>query len=251
MMSSYSRISGDRLIFSKEKVSINDEYRVDQDVYYKDMIQRKIKKSEERIKEKEREAMIEIENNKQKIFNETYEKARKQGYEEGKKTALDEAEIIVRNEKEAIYNDLIEQAKEVYKRANDYYEELIRKETEIKEKFMEENKEEIVEIVFLMLKKIVNQSVEKDLINPLNVFELVKKEVQSQTKKVYIRIHPDTKKLVENEFNDQIDERMVFLVDIELQPLDFILETEMELIDLTIENQINNMKEYIRSVLNA
>ena len=93
-MSSYNRISGDRIVFSKDKVSMNDEYRVQQDIYYKDIVQRKIDESDVKIREKERETIQEIEQNKQRIFDETYEKAKKQGYEEGKQIAFEEASEI-------------------------------------------------------------------------------------------------------------------------------------------------------------
>lgn len=247
MMSSFNRIPGNRLKILEEKLSLNDEYAMETDAYFKDKKRLKMEAMELEVKNREEEAKRAIEEEKNRTLARLQEEAIRKGYEEGMERARAEAEAEVRSE----YEQQFKEAQAVLDEANLYYRQLVEEAEMHKNKFLEGNKEELLEVILLMIRKVIHQTVDEKLIDYAQIFDAVKKEAEGKNKKTFVRLHPRTKRMIEEEYKGAIDPRMEFLVDLELGPLDFIVETEAELIDLRIEKQIENMKKYLRGVLDA
>lgn len=238
MMSSSNRIPSGKIIRAKEKAVYDGEMLIGEDYYAKTKIEMLLQESKEKIKKMEEKALAEIEEMKKT----EKEKAFEIGYEDGKTKGKMEVEEEVRQEHQA----LLEESNEVYQKANDHLKEIIEKTEQLQNHYFEEKQEEVIDLVMLIVEEIVQDNVEK---NPKLVASLLKKNIEKipyHTKKIYVRIHPETEKMLEESGELYQDKRIEFLYDLQMKLGNFKLETDLEFIDVTIENQIEKMKQLLK-----
>lgn len=239
MMSSYNRIPKAAIKLSEKKIAFNDKYASDEDIYKKSSVEEYIEISKKKVREEEEKMLLEIENKKEMLIE--------RAQEEGRQRALSEAEQIVRQE----FQNVLEEANNVYEKANQHYQKMIEDTEIMKENFLLEKKEELIEFLTLTMSSMINQSVELDKIDIGKIYDRAIGQVKYDTKKIYVRVHPKTQDLLASYKNAQLDNRIEFLYDLSIEEADFIIETDREFIDFSIRTQLDEMKEYLRGVFNA
>jgi len=238
-MSSYKRIPKAIIKLSENKMAFNDEYKTDEESFKKTTVEEYIEESKRKVKKEEQRMLQEIEEKRETLI----ERAR----EEGRERALSEAEEILRKE----YTEILEEANDIYEKANAHYVKMMEESEIMKENFLHEKKEEIVDFLLFSVEKIINQAVELDKVEMEKLYDRAISQVKYDTKKIYVRVHPDTYTVLSNYKNAQMDKRIEFLFDLSVNKTDFIIETDREFIDLSIETQLDEMKDYLRGVFDA
>lgn len=238
-MSSYKRIpKGNIQIQKNPAIFVNGEVVEDEMKLQQTTLQQMQEASLQRIREKEEKIMNVLEERKEEIM--------KQGYEDGKKIAMEEAEEKLRTE----LNELFLAANQVYEEANQYRKHMIEKTDKDRDIFVEEKREEVMDTIYYVIERILNQKVNPEEIQAELILEDMLKQIDYENKTLYVRVHPTTKKNIEEYFSDTFGDRVEWLVDLNLEPLDFVVETEREFIDGTMQKKLEVLKEELRGVLN-
>lgn len=239
MMSSYKRIPKAAIKLSEQKVVFNDRYASEEELFKKTSIETYLQESKEKIKKEEEKMFQEIQENREMLIQ--------QGYEEGKEKAVLEAKEQLKQE----FDHILEQANQIYQQANHFYEQLIQEQENLKEQFLMEKKEELIDFILLATKKIIHQQLDAEQIDMEKIYEKAIHQVKYDTSKIFVRVHPETQEVLQQYKGVLMDKRIEFRYDLTLEKTDFILETEREFIDLSVQTQLNEMKEYLRSVIDA
>lgn len=234
----YKRIPKNIIKRSDERVSYENGKIMNEEMYKQTKVESYLREMNEKIKKKEEETLKEITENKEKILQQSYE----EGYGNGKETALNEALEIVRSE-QAIQ---IEKVNEEYEKANRHLKQILDETDNFKEHYLKEKKDEILELSIEIARKIIGREIEINSEAIQSIYNQSKAQIEYESKKIFVRMHPDSEKaLFENELL-KIDKRIEFLLDVTLKPGDFILETDRECVDATIETQLRELKSYLR-----
>jgi len=239
MMSSYKRIPKAAIKRSEQKVVFNDRYASEEELFKKTSIETYLSESKEKIEKEEKEMLATIEQQRQQLI--------KQGYEEGKEQAVSEAKEQLKQE----YEYILDQANQIYQQANAFYEQLIREQEQIKEQFLNEKKEELIEFIVHATKKVIHQQVEMEKVEFETIYDETIRQVKYDTSKIFVRVHPQTQEILQQYKGVLMDKRIEFRYDLTLEKTDFILETDREFIDGSVETKLHEMKEYLRSVIDA
>jgi len=238
-MSSYKRIPKAAIKRSEQKVVFNDRYASEEELFKKTSIETYLSESKEKIEKEEKEMLATIEQQRQQLI--------KQGYEEGKEQAVSEAKEQLKQE----YEYILDQANQIYQQANAFYEQLIREQEQIKEQFLNEKKEELIEFIVHATKKVIHQQVEMEKVEFETIYDETIRQVKYDTSKIFVRVHPQTQEILQQYKGVLMDKRIEFRYDLTLEKTDFILETDREFIDGSVETKLHEMKEYLRSVIDA
>lgn len=241
MMPSYNRIPKDKLVLSEKMVSVNDEMVLSEDVFEKTVVQKQIEDVKKRILDHEEETMRSIEENRDRIFSEAKEK----GYAEGLRTAIEEAKIELKIELQDEFN----RANDLLHQCNERLERTIAETESVRDHYMEKRKEELVDLALSMAKHIAISAASVDKKVVMEAYEASMSQIRYSSKDIFIRVHPDTEKLVLQFFGNDLPSRIHYLTDLSLSPLDFVLETDREFIDATLESKLKLVEEGVRRVL--
>lgn len=195
------------------------------------------------------EAILRVKQEEEKMLEELQqekERAIQKGYEEGYEIARKEAQERIEQE----IRELVIKANEIYEESNEYQKNLINNAEYLRNMYLQEKKEEIVDFILKIVEKIVHQKVELEEIKTEELLKETLKQINYDTKKIYIRLNPDTKEKLMANLPKNYDQRIEWLVDLNLEPADFLIETEREFIDATIQKELEELREYIRGVIN-
>ncbi|MGF7535619.1 FliH/SctL family protein [Bacillus mexicanus] len=182
------------------------------------------------------------------------EKITEDAYRSGREKAKEEAILEVRSDTEQSmrieWEERFSKIESLYEEANHYQKEIKQKIEEKKEKWLEENDRELLEIVMESVKKIlVKESLESSDEQVKGIIKEAIDQVNDKSKTIWIRVHPKVKEKIESQ--NWYERKIEWIADIKLNEFDVLVETESEWIDSTIQNKINNLKKIIEEwVLN-
>jgi flagellar biosynthesis/type III secretory pathway protein FliH len=236
-MSSYKRIPGNMVQKSKDELLYNGSSIMPEELYKKTNVQEYIEESKKRIKDEELKMMEEIALKREMLIN--------QAYEEGKEKARQEAIEQIREE----MKDALNKTKEIYDKANEYYQGIISQSEEKRDYFLEEKRSEIINFVVLLTKKLFEVEVEINDEKINDVYEKALAEIKYETKKIDIRIHPKTETVLKKHGKMFSDERIVWLKDTSIDYADIVIETDIEFIDKRIDYLLSEIKEFLKGVV--
>lgn len=236
MMSSYRRIPKESIKVSEQKIAMNDQFTSDEETFKRSTVEQYVEESKEKIKQEEEKMLKEIEEKRMALIQ--------QVKEEGKQQALLEAKEIVRQE----YEEKLQQANLILEQANQHYQQIIAETEQIKEHFLREKQEEIIDFFLLSIKKMIHQEMKMDKINMKKIYDETISQIKYDTKKIYVRVHPKTEELLSRYNHIQLDKRIEFLYDLTLNEVDLIVETEREFIDFSLETQLEELRLFLRGV---
>jgi len=238
-MSSFKRIPKDFVKHSDDTFHINDRFSSDAQTYKENSLEEEMSRSRQRIKEKEAEMLAEVEEKRQYLIQ--------QAYEQGKQTAVQEAKENLRQQ----YEDIFRQANAYYEKANAHYQQIIEQTELLREEELVQRKEELIDFSLHIAKHILHKEIEEKPENLEHLFLETLKLIKYETKKIKIQIHPDSIEYLQRMQNQQYSPYLVFLPNLNLEPFDIIIETEREKLDNSIETQLKEIKEMLRSAFNA
>jgi flagellar biosynthesis/type III secretory pathway protein FliH len=238
-MSSYKRIPKAAIKISEQKVVFNDRYASEEDLFKKTSIETYLEESKEKINEEERKMLEKIDEKKEELIQ--------KGYEQGKERAILEAKEQLQEE----FQDTLNQANEIYQEANKFYEKMLNEQEELKNQFLMEKKEELIDFILAVTEKIIHQQVNMEHLDIEKMYDESIHQIKYDTSKIFVRVHPETQERLQQYKSVLLDKRIEFRYDLTLEKTDFILETEREFIDLSVQTQLEEMKDYLRSVIDA
>lgn len=240
MSSSKRLIKKDELKKQQENIYMDEHNHGEASVFLGETFEKKKQKMEEELQQWKLEET-------QKI-NDQMETLVRQGYEQGKETAYAEVfdQVMAENEKRMReeYDAKVEEARRIYQTASNF---LIKTEQDIfqtKRKWVEQGEEELAEIIRLSVEKIIGRAVtiESDEIKKMLKETLSTSETKN--KNVWVRVHPETKAIIEGK--GLSEEQIELVPDPKLSMNDFVIETDSEWIDATIENKLKAFKKKIK-----
>lgn len=238
MMSSYNgKISAKNVRISEHSKAVNDKIFIEEEKFEEKFIEEKQKSITEKIKELEERMIKELEEKRESMIQ--------QGYEEGKRIAVHEAE---QNVKESLKN-IIEQANLIYNEANNYKKQVLEDIEHLREKTLRDEKDNIVHLSCEIASMIVKTKLSPNEFNLDGIYEEMAKQIQYDTKKIYIKVHPALREWVEKSDYINQDNRIVFIYDINLNVGDLFVETDKEYIDASVDEKIKEIEMKIRSVV--
>lgn len=237
MMSSYKRIPKSLVKKVDEEMHISDRYSGQGEVFARNVYEGELSKMMGEIHKKEQAMLEEIKVKKESLIQQAYA----EGFEKAKAEIREE--IRLENEK------AINEAKKIYMDANEYYKELVADSDRLKDHFLHEKKEEILDLSIRIAENITHQLVESNDNVLKEMFRMTVERIPYETKKLYVRLNPKTKELVKNLELLELDERIVLLPDISLKQTDFVVETEREFIDASMAEKLDKLRQSLRSVL--
>ena len=240
-MPSSNRIPRDKINLGQKTISVNDELMVTDDLFEKTMIQKQIDESQKRISEHETQSMQEIEEKQNLIF----EEAKAKGYEEGLRQAVDEAKAELRAE----LQEEFDRANEVLMECNDRLARVIAETEGIRNHYMEKRKDEIVDLVMALVSHVATSAANMDPSVMEEVFKNSVEQIQYSTHDLFIRVHPSTEEVVLKYYGEQLPSRVHIMPDLSLHPLDFIFETDRELIDATLQEKLKLIEDGVRGII--
>lgn len=187
-----------------------------------------------KIKEQEEKMLQEIEEKRESMLE--------QIRQEGKEMAIAEAKIELKKEVEHVF----EEANRWYAKGNQHLQLLNQEAENIKNHYLEEKKEEILQLSIEMARRIVQKEIELDhsLLN--GMYEEARNQIRYETRKIYVRLHPLSEEVLNQNETLKVDKRIEFLIDMTMQPGDFVLETDRECVDMSINMQLNQIKDCLR-----
>jgi flagellar assembly protein FliH len=240
-MSSFKKIiKKSEIAKSEKKIYLDDRNFEEEDIYLEKTFESKKQKMEEELKFWEEEEINKINAQTERIKNDAYE--------EGKKNAYDEVfeQVKAENEKKLAkdYEEKMDEARKVYKEANTY---LIKTEDAIerrKNKWVEEKEEELSEIMRITLKKMLGKELKMQSIEMRDILKETLKESTTKNKNVWVRVSPETKDIIDGK---QLGESNIEIIaDPNLKTNDFMIETDSEWIDGSLESKLNVFKKKIK-----
>lgn len=237
MMSSYKRIPKSLVKKLDEEMHISDRYSGQGEVFARNVYEGELSKMMTEIQKKEQAMLEEIEVKKESLIQ--------QAYKEGFEMAKAELEDGIRIENEKSINE----AKKIYMEANEYYKQLVEDSDRLKDHFLHEKKEEILDLSVRIAENITHQLIESNDDVLKEMFRMTVEGIPYETKKLYVRLNPRTKELVKSLELLEQDERIVLLPDISLKKTDFVVETEREFIDASMAEKLDKLRQSLRSVL--
>lgn len=236
-MSSYKRIPKSLVKKAGESFSISDNYSGESKGYIEKLTNTEVENLKLRIENKEKELSEELEGKKESYI--------KQAYEEGFERAKEEVESDVLEK----YKSILEEANSKYEEANAYHKAIIEQSEEIKKAYLDEKKEEILQIIVSCAKRMAYQHIEDKPENFEIMFEEILSQISYENKKIYVRMNPKTIQSFVQSKEAEVSKRIELLPDNNLEKFDLVIETERECIDARMENEIKQIEETIRGVI--
>ena len=243
-MSSYKKILKSSEINNKaEKVYVDEHMYEKEDEFIEKNFEFKKQKMEQELKKWREEEIEKINEKLLEIEQNAYEKGKEKAYEEVFE------QVMAENQKKMIkdYDDKVEEARKIYKEASMF---LISTEENIfnkKRKWIEQNEDALSEIMKLSLEKIVGKAITYETEQIKNILKESLSESETKNKNVWIRVHPETKDVIEEK--NLLEDKIELIPDPLLKKSDFIIETDSEWIDATMENKLivfkQKMKDWI------
>lgn len=242
-MSFNTRIPKSFVVRSDEKVSANDKHVVKSEKFYEESMDVKIKNAENRLKQKEVEAEEEIERTKERFMSESYDEIYQKAFDEAKIKA--DQEIKEKMEKE-VQNKITEADRYIEEAIS--FQKAIHEEAEKEKKvIIESKKSEMVDLLYMILTKVYRNEITEDMIDLHTMFEKTLKEYEDEVEKVYVKLHPESKKVIEK--HNVVLNNLVLIADSRLGQMDMIIESADEMNDFRIEKQIEQAQKILRGVL--
>lgn len=238
MMSSYKRIPKNAIKMSDQKIAMNDQFTIEEALFKQTTVDEYVENSKKKIQAKEQEMLEELERNKEKIIE--------QYLQEAHQTILTEAKEVVMKECE----EQVRSANDLYEKANRHYQKMIEETEDIKQTFLQEKQEEIIDFFLFSIQKLMQQEVAIDNLDVKKIYDHALSQITYDTKKMYVRVHPSTYERLIIHPPIKLDKRIEFLCDATLHEADLFIETEREFIDFSIQTQLDELKERLRGMHN-
>jgi flagellar biosynthesis/type III secretory pathway protein FliH len=232
-MSSYKKILKKSDINNDAgKIYMDEHIYEEENEFIEQNFEIKKQKMEEELKKWREEEIARINENLAEIEKSAYEKGKEKAYAE----VFDQ--VMAENQKNMMkeFEAKVDEARKVYKEANAF---LIKTEENMfykKRKWIEDNEDALSEIMKLSLEKIVGKAVVMESEQIKNILKDTLSESETKNKNIWIRVHPDTKELIEDK--KLLEDKIELIPDPLLKESDFIIETDSEWIDATIENKL-------------
>lgn len=228
-MSSYNKINEKHVVLKGEKYVIGESYNGTQESFLKEYEKTSLQIIEQNLKEKEEEMLRQLEKKKKEIEEKMYNEAYERAY------------ISARKDVEEELNDLIAETNHEYEQCNNWKKEIVEaKETE-KERMLKENKKEIIEIALTLAEKIVSTKLKNDDEVYLTYLQDSIDENSDGNKKIYVVMNPKAYRKIEPEKLKNVE----ILLDNNLKYEDILIETEKEVIDLSINERIEQWRKLL------
>lgn len=236
-ISSNKRIPKSLVKKTEETISINDRYNGLSSGYVKNVAEEELRKVKMEIKEQEKQMLQEVEEKRDLYKN--------QAYQEGFEKAKIEVEEELRIERQ----QLMDEAQKVYEEANNYRKKILESAEEMKSAYIHEKKEELLALIVSVSEKLIHQEMEAHPEKLEHLLEEVLLSIQYENRKIFIRMNPKTREWFLQSKVFALDHRIELLPDATLGKIDIVIETEREYIDATIDTQIKQLKNALRSVI--
>src|SRR5690625_1795968 len=183
--------------------------------------------------------------------------------EELEKYKEEEKEKIIKRAEERVYSRIyselddhykkeylskLKEADQIIKLAHLQRKEIEEKISKERRNWIEENKEDIIQILISSTRKIVGETME---INAKTVSEILSntiKEVDDHSKKIWVSVSEEANEILEKEKYE--DHNIQIIVDPSLKDLDIVINSDDKMIDGTIQKKIERLEEVMEAWLN-
>lgn len=236
-MSSYKRIPKSLIKKSEQSITISEDYAGNAQGYYQHMEENEIQKVKEKVHLTQQIMMEELEQQRESWVEQAYQ----EGFQKAKQEI--EAEIYAQHE------HYLNEAKELYEKANTYHQGLLQDAEKMKERYLQQEKEQLVELIARCTEKLLRQQLQEAPEKIGTMFQSILEEITYENKKVFCRVHPKTIQWLKEHDAFTEDTHVELLPDPTLTHGDMILETERECLDATIQAQIETLKHVLRSAV--
>lgn len=176
------------------------------------------------------------------------EQIKTDAYNEGKEKAYKEVfeQVMAENERKMKqdYATKMGEASEIYIQATKILKETEEKVVTLKRQWIEDNKEQLVDILAVSLEKIVGREINISSVEMKNILDETLNQTETKNKTIWVRVHPETMKIIEQ--NKQQNDGIFPIPDNQLKKSDLIIETENEWVDSTIDTKIQSFKNKIK-----
>ncbi|PGK51573.1 hypothetical protein CN918_27665 [Priestia megaterium] len=237
MSSSNHKISAKNVRVSEHSKVVNDKFFIEEEVF-----------EEMYIKEKRETLQSKYEQMEKEMYESFQEKRRQmveEAYEEGKERAVSEAEERI----SANVKQVIDEANRMLQEANQYRKEILENASEEKNRLLQNNRQEIIDMACNIAKQVVQNEIRVDDMNIEKMYEDALQSITYDTKKVIVKIHPVLRPWLEKSPYYGYDTRLEYFYDLYIQPGDIFIETDREYIDASMNEKIERLKESIKEVL--
>ena len=231
-MSYYKKITDKNVIIKNQTYVVGEGFKGKEESFLKEVEKTSLQEIEEKIKKKEQEMLIELEEKKKMYETEMYEEIYRKAYQEAKEKIL--SDFV--NEREEINRE--------YQDLKEYREKIINEELKKREELKSESEEQILEIALVLTKKIVSENIKNEKEIYEEYLQKIIDEVSDGNKKIYITMNPKAYRKIEPEIYKNVE----ILLDNTLEYEDIKVETEKEIIDLTLEERINQWRKILSEV---
>lgn len=233
-MSSFKRIPKSLVKQSEKVISINERYSGGAENYLGAVESDELKKILLNTKDKEKEMMDAL-TAKEELFIQ-------QAYEKGFERAKQEVEKDMREE----YQSIVNEAQKMYIEANEHHKKMIADSEALKEQYIKEKKDEILELMVRFSENLIHQEIDRNPEKMEKVFNEALESVRYETKKIFVRLNPRSKEWFLRNNPIALNTQIELLSDATLQGADLIIETDREFIDVTIRSQLEQLKQSLR-----
>jgi flagellar biosynthesis/type III secretory pathway protein FliH len=232
-MSSYNRVPKSTIKRVEKPLAYNGSVMMDEERYKKTSLQKTIDESKNRIQQEEAAMLMEIEKKRERYI----EEAKNLGRDQARKEAFEEAKREL--EEERI------KAKALYENAHHYIKTIESESASMRDRFMMEKKEDLLSFATLLAEKIIGEVIRMEPEKFQMMYEEVMRCIHYETKKIYVRIHPDAKKWL----REEEEKRVEFLMDATLDRYDVIVETDLEYMDASLKTRLEEIREKLKERL--
>lgn len=231
-MSSYKKVGNDNVVFKKEKYVIGEKFLGKEKNFLENEEISSLEELKKEMEDKRNQMIDEIEREREQIISQLKEEAYEKAYNEAKK------------EIEQEWDEKFKEVNEEYQEAEKYKKDIIDQLEMKKNKLIKENEEEIIDIALSLTKKIVSENIKEQKELYREYLQNSIDEVSGGNKKIYITMNPKAFRKIEPFEYKNVE----ILLDNELKYEDILVETEREIIDLTLEERIKQWRKILIGV---
>jgi flagellar assembly protein FliH len=237
-MSSYKRIPKSLVKHSSKPISINDRYSGVSENYLEAVEKEEMDNIFSNLKEKESEMINELENRKSEL--------EQQGYERG----FERAKLEVRKELDFEYQNILKEAQVIYDEANSHRQKMYEESQKAMDQYMLEKKDEVIEVMIRFSENLIHGHINENPEKVETIFQQALENVLYETKKIFVRTNPKTREWFMKNKPPSFTNQIELLSDVTLNKADFIIETEREFIDATMDSRLQEFKNFLRGAIN-
>lgn len=237
-------IKRENVLYRDERLHIDDQVVAPEKEYLNETFVNLKKKMKKDLEEERDIKMGKLKEELEKYKEEEKEKIIKRAEERVYSRIYSELDDHYKKE----YLSKLKEADQIIKLAHLQRKEIEEKISKERRNWIEENKEDIIQILISSTRKIVGETME---INAKTVSEILSntiKEVDDHSKKIWVSVSEEANEILKKEKYE--DHNIQIIVDPSLKNLDIVINSDDKMIDGTIQKKIDRLKEVMEEWLN-